>query len=75
MKAVPDQVARWVREPFVSLGTDGFGRSGTREDLRRYFEVDTPHIVAAALHGLVLAGEMKPERAAEAAEAAAADAD
>ena len=70
MKAVPDQVARWVREPFVSLGTDGFGRSGTREDLRSYFEIDTAHVVAAALHGLVLAGEMKPERALQAAEAA-----
>src|SRR5918994_5019317 len=34
MKAVPDQVARWVRQPFVPLGTDGFGRSDTREKLR-----------------------------------------
>jgi len=70
MKAVPDQIARWVREPFISLGTDGFGRSDTREDLRRYFEIDTPHIVAAALHGLALAGEIKPERALQAAQAA-----
>jgi pyruvate dehydrogenase E1 component len=70
IKAVPDQVARWVREPFVSLGTDGFGRSGTRDDLRKYFEIDAGHVVAAALHGLALAGEIKPERAREAVEAA-----
>jgi pyruvate dehydrogenase E1 component len=68
-KAVPDQIARWVREPFVSLGTDGFGRSDTREDLRRYFEIDAPHVVAAALHALALAGEIKPEQALRAAEA------
>jgi pyruvate dehydrogenase E1 component len=67
IKAVPDQVARWVREPYVSLGTDGFGRSDTRDDLRRYFEIDAAHVVAAALHGLALAGEVKPERALQAA--------
>ncbi len=74
-KAVPDQIARWVREPYVCLGTDGYGRSGTREDLRRYFEIDTPHVVAAALHALALAGEIKPERALQAAEAAERQAD
>jgi pyruvate dehydrogenase E1 component len=66
MKAVPDQIARWVREPLVSLGTDGFGRSDTRKDLRRYFEIDVPHITAAALHALALAGEIKPEKARDA---------
>jgi pyruvate dehydrogenase E1 component len=70
MKAVPDQIARFVREPFVSLGTDGFGRSGTREDLRSFFEVDAKHITAAALHALALAGEIKPEVARDAAVAA-----
>ena len=38
MTAVPDQVARWVGRPYTSLGTDGFGRSDTREALRRFFE-------------------------------------
>ena len=41
MKAVPDQIARWVPgDGSLSLGTDGFGRSDTREALRRYFEID-----------------------------------
>ncbi|MGQ0678251.1 MAG: pyruvate dehydrogenase (acetyl-transferring), homodimeric type [Actinomycetota bacterium] len=61
MKAVPDQVARWVPGPFVPLGTDGFGRSDTRENLRRRFEVDAEHIVVAALAALALTGEVKPE--------------
>jgi predicted membrane GTPase involved in stress response len=73
IKAVPDQVARWVREPFVSLGTDGFGRSDTRSDLRRFFEIDAAHITAAALHALALAGDVKHEQVKDALEAAGAD--
>ena len=49
MKAVPDQIARWVRVPFHVLGTDGFGMSDTREVLRRHFEVDAESIVIATL--------------------------
>jgi pyruvate dehydrogenase E1 component len=52
MKLVPDQIARWVPGPFVPLGTDGFGRSDTREALRRFFEVDAPHTVVATLAAL-----------------------
>jgi pyruvate dehydrogenase E1 component len=66
LKAVPDQVARWVRQPFVPLGTDGFGRSDTRERLRQFFEVDMPHIVVATLWGLARQGEVKPEVVADA---------
>jgi pyruvate dehydrogenase E1 component len=44
------------------LGTDGFGRSDTREDLRRHFEIDMAHITAASLHALALTGDMKPEK-------------
>ncbi|HEY8547867.1 MAG TPA: pyruvate dehydrogenase (acetyl-transferring), homodimeric type, partial [Acidimicrobiales bacterium] len=66
MKMVPDQVARWVRQPFVPLGTDGFGRSDTREKLRWFFEVDMPHVVVATLWGLARQGEVKPEVVAEA---------
>ena len=47
IRSVPDQVARWMPRPFNSLGTDGFGRSDTREVLRRYFEVDPAHIVVS----------------------------
>ena len=59
MRALPDQVSRWIPRPYASLGTDGFGRSDTRESLRRFFEVDGPHIVVAVLSGL--AGEGKLE--------------
>jgi pyruvate dehydrogenase E1 component len=52
MTAVPDLVARWIPRTFVSLGTDGFGLSDTREALRRHFEVDAEHIAVAALHAL-----------------------
>ncbi|MDE3103369.1 MAG: pyruvate dehydrogenase (acetyl-transferring), homodimeric type [Chloroflexota bacterium] len=53
VKAIPDQIARWVSQPFLPLGTDGFGRSDTREALRRHFEVDAEHIAVASLHTLV----------------------
>jgi pyruvate dehydrogenase E1 component len=66
MKAVPDQVSRWVRQPFVPLGTDGFGRSDTRERLRQFFEVDMPQVVVATLWGLAQQGEVKSEVVAEA---------
>ena len=56
MRAVPDQIARWVPRPFTSLGTDGFGRSDAREALRRYFEVDAAHVVVAVLSALAADG-------------------
>ena len=52
MRAVPDQIARWVPTKYESLGTDGFGRSDTREALRAHFNVDPPSITAAALRTL-----------------------
>ena len=66
MKAVPDQVARWIPQPFTSLGTDGWGRSGTRPDLRRHFETDAAHLVVAVLDGLARMGEAKSDEVAEA---------
>jgi pyruvate dehydrogenase E1 component len=66
MKAGPDQVSRWVRQPFVPLGTDGFGRSDTREKLRQFFEIDMPHVVVATLWALAQHGEAKAETVAEA---------
>jgi pyruvate dehydrogenase E1 component len=59
MKAVPDQIARWVPGHFVPLGTDGFGRSDTRDALRRHFETDAAHVVVAVLDGLLATGEAK----------------
>ena len=60
MRAVPDQISRWVPRPFVSLGTDGFGRSDTREALRRFFETDAPSVVLSVLTELVAAGSLVP---------------
>ncbi len=56
MKMVPDQVGRWIPRRFMPLGTDGFGRSDTREALRRFFEVDTGHVVVATLAALAQDG-------------------
>jgi pyruvate dehydrogenase E1 component len=52
MRLVPDMIAPWVSARFVSLGTDGFGMSDTREALRRHFEVDAECIAIAALNAL-----------------------
>ncbi|NUN49313.1 MAG: pyruvate dehydrogenase (acetyl-transferring), homodimeric type [Candidatus Brocadiae bacterium] len=59
MKAVPDQISRWVPELYT-LGTDGYGRSDTREALRRHFEIDAESIVVAALWQLSKLGQVKP---------------
>jgi pyruvate dehydrogenase E1 component len=57
MKIVPEQVARFVPgRTFVPLGTDGMGRSDTREALRRLFEVDAGHIVVAVLSAMMSEG-------------------
>ncbi|MEY4607428.1 MAG: pyruvate dehydrogenase component, partial [Actinomycetota bacterium] len=56
MKIVPEQVARFVERPFVPLGTDGMGRSDTREALRRFFEIDAGHVVVAVLSALAERG-------------------
>jgi pyruvate dehydrogenase E1 component len=63
MKAVSDSIARWVPEGrrFVALGTDGFGRSDTREALRSFFETDMAHVVVAVLSALAASGDVKPE--------------
>lgn len=53
MAAVPDMVRQWMPENYTVLGTDGFGRSDTRESLRRFFEIDGEAIVLAALSSLV----------------------
>jgi pyruvate dehydrogenase E1 component len=66
MKAVPDQIAPYVRKPFTTLGTDGYGRSDTREALRSFFEVDTPHVVVAVLTSLVSQGDMSADVVASA---------
>jgi pyruvate dehydrogenase E1 component len=61
LKAVNDQPARWIPNRFVALGTDGFGRSDTREALRRHFEIDAEHVVVATLHALMQEGRVAPD--------------
>lgn len=58
VKAVPCQIAPWIKAPYRVLGTDGFGRSDTRDGLRNFFEVDRHYIVLAALAELVAQGTL-----------------
>tara|TARA_B100000131_G_scaffold263684_1_gene260596 strand:- start:4370 stop:7027 length:2658 start_codon:yes stop_codon:yes gene_type:complete len=56
--SVPEMIQRWVGGRFVVLGTDGFGRSDSREALRSFFEIDTSSIIIAALSALEQDGEL-----------------
>ncbi|MGI8880403.1 MAG: pyruvate dehydrogenase (acetyl-transferring), homodimeric type [Jatrophihabitans sp.] len=68
MRAVPDQIARWVPGDYTSLGTDGFGFADTRGAARRFFHVDAESTVVAVLRELARRGEVKPEAPREAIE-------
>ena len=68
MKAFADQIRKWVPARYEVLGTDGFGRSDTRANLRRHFEVNREHIVVAALKALADDGQMPAGKVAEAIE-------
>ncbi len=59
VRAWPQLIAEYVQAPYVTLGTDGFGRSDTRQQLRRFFEVDRFSIVLASLHSLVRQGSVE----------------
>lgn len=59
MAAVPDMIRQWVSGHYTVLGTDGFGRSDTREALRRFFEIDGAAIALAALSSLVRDGSIE----------------
>jgi pyruvate dehydrogenase E1 component len=58
MKALPLSIAQWVPGPYTVLGTDGFGLSESREDLRRHFEVNSAHIAYAAVALLAQQGRI-----------------
>ncbi len=68
MKIVPDQIQRWVPGTFVSLGTDGYGRSDSREALRRHFEIDKRYIAVTALKALADDGVLDQKTVAQAIE-------
>ena len=59
LKALPHLIGRWAPRRFASLGTDGFGRSDSREALRNFFEVDARFITLATLHELFRDGKIE----------------
>ena len=66
MKCYSDQVREYVPATFTTLGTDGFGRSDTREKLREFFEVDRRYVTVAALHALSMDGKIDKPTVAKA---------
>ena len=58
VKMLSEQIAPYVPGPYYALGTDGFGRSDTRENLRRFFEVDRYYIVLTALRALAIENQL-----------------
>ena len=75
MRGFADQIRQWVPGGYRVLGTDGFGRSDSREALRRFFEVDRHYVVVAALKELADRGEIEPKRVQEAIERYGLDAE
>ena len=66
VRSVAEQIRPFVPGRFVTLGTDGFGRSDTREQLRRFFEIDRHHVAVAALKALADEGTVPSEKVEEA---------
>ena len=68
IRAFAEQIRQWVPGSYHVLGTDGFGRSDYRRELRRFFEVDRHYVTVAALKELADLGTIDPARVAEAIE-------
>ena len=66
MRAYAEQIRAFVPRRYVVLGTDGFGRSDTREKLRKFFEVDRYYVTVAALKALADEGALPPSKVADA---------
>jgi len=66
MRSVPDLIRTWVPRRYVTLGTDGYGRSDTRKALRDFYEVDRFHITLATLKALVADGAIEKKTLAKA---------
>ena len=66
MKSFADQIRNFVPGRYISLGTDGYGRSDSREALRSFFEIDRYYVVLAALKALADEGKLPASKAAEA---------
>ena len=61
-RAFAEQIRAYISAPYAVLGTDGFGRSDTRENLRNFFEVNSFHIVITALKSLADNNEFDPAK-------------
>jgi pyruvate dehydrogenase E1 component len=61
MRAVPNQIAKWVPGDYHALGADGFGFADTRPAARRFFHIDAQSVVVQALQALAERGEVKPD--------------
>jgi pyruvate dehydrogenase E1 component len=66
VRAFAEQIRAYVPRRYAVLGTDGFGRSDTREKLRRFFEVDRHYVAVAALKALADEGAIPAAKVAEA---------
>ena len=66
MRGVAEQISPWIPGGLYALGTDGLGRSETREALRRHFEVDAESIAIAALYRLSQSGQLKSSEVSKA---------
>jgi pyruvate dehydrogenase E1 component len=75
MRLYADQIRPFVEAPFITLGTDGYGRSDTRERLRHFFEVDAKFIVMAVLHALLKQGDITKNTLTDAMKKYGVDAD
>ncbi|CAG0947033.1 partial pyruvate dehydrogenase E1 component, partial [Anaerolineae bacterium] len=66
VRTLPDSIAKWLPKHLYSLGTDGFGRSSSRAELRDFFEVDHRYVVLATLYALAKDGKIKMSEVAKA---------
>jgi pyruvate dehydrogenase E1 component len=66
MKTVADQIRQWIPGRYAVLGTDGYGRSDARAELRRFFEVDRHYVVVAALKALADEGKIEKQTVVQA---------
>ena len=66
IRAHSEQVRRFIKAPYYTLGTDGFGRSDTRSALRSFFEIDAAHIAYCALYALMQSGSISAQQLVEA---------
>lgn len=62
-KSLPLKIAKWIKEPFIALGTDGFGLSETRENSRNYFKVNSKSIIETSIKAAIKKGKITNQEA------------